>query len=784
MSTSPEALAPRRVADGTLPDDDDRAHRPGPGGFREGLLAVGLFLVTEAALMAVIRAWQPRFFTIDDKLAQYLPVWSWLGRQPGVDVPLVDPDQGSGGAFVADLQYGVLDPLHWLLADVLGRMDGLNAAGWGLHLLAVTVLGLGVVALARHYGAGPVWSAVAAVGAVNSGYLLWFAASWWPAAWGTAVLPWLWWALVTRSWLGVPTAALAAYAIGTSGYPYSLPFAGLIVVAVVAEVAVRAGAVRAIRQPRLLARLGAAAGGLALAAPGILAATAMAPYSQRSTLPVGDLGSTGDFIPNLLDVLVGGLTSTGQVSGWWGTVLPSAALATGWFVLPGLALVDWRRVRELGGLRQVPGVLVSLVLVAGAFLATQLPTVVGGLRYPFRYVVILQVVLPLLVSVLASRAGLRFTRGPLLTACALLAAQGALGVLRTPLMLAWHLGVAVVGILVLVALSRVAGRSGGTPAAAGTSARRHTPGRWVALGVLVATAAGPLVSIGSAVAVNARYAEARGEQPSGLPADGLYNGEWWPVDVAGFRDRSVETGLNATVLHWGGSGDDRGLSSGVPVGSAALFSDVRPGYGYTSVGHAGWAGRWCQDFLGHSATCGDAVARLLAEVPGTGRTWLDASSKDVLLVDQDAPPEIAESLADDWQDAGPEGGFTRFERREPTAGRITVAGGAVTALAAESVGTDSESYAVEWSGDGDRRLVTRIPWWPGYEAELDGRPLDVEVVDDTLLAVSLPEGAGSGQLRISFEPPGRTLGLGLVALGAVAVLGACVVEVLGARRSR
>lgn len=741
------------------PAAGDRPARSG------GWAAAAVFLVAEAALLGVVYIWQPRFFYIDDKLAQYLPVWGWLGRQPGLALPVIDPDQGSGGNFVGDLQYGVLDPLHWLLAAVISHSNGLNILGWGLHVGAVTVLGLGVVALARHYGAGPLWAAAAALGAANSGFLFWFGASWWPAVWGTAVLPWLWWAMVTRLRIGVLAAALAAYLVATSGYPYSFPFAGLIVVAVAIERWRERGQIRAVLERAFAMRVVAGAGGLLLAAPGLLAASAMTPYSQRAMTDLGPLGSTGDFVPNVIDVIVGGPTLNAAVTGWWGTDLPVAAMATGWFAYPVLAMVDWRRFRAMGGVLAVPGTLICAVLVAGSLVASQLPTVVGGLRYPFRYVVIFQVVLPLLVALVASRAGLLVTRRRVAIAAALLLVQGLLAVSRTPYVSGWHVTTAVVGVLVLLSGLVLSGR------------RRL----FVAV-LLAATVVAPLVSIGAAVTTNNLVAESQGIKPTGLPASMLYTASDWPADVASFRALAVQPGLNATVLVWGDAGKDRGLGSGVPVGSAALFSDMRTGFGYTSVGQEGWSKRWCQDFLGQSATCLAAVPRLLALVPGTDRTWLDVTSKDILLVDHRSPPEIFASLQARWRRVGDQGNFSRFERREPTPGRITVAGSAVTSLRARTVGTDSETYDVSWTRSGDHRLITRIPWWPGYAATLDGQSLPVGALDATALTVDLPARGGHGQLRIFFQPPGHRAALAAVALGAVLVLGGAVIE-LRRRRS-
>ncbi|MEX5718147.1 hypothetical protein [Geodermatophilus maliterrae] len=738
---------------------------------REGRAALGLFLALEVALLGVLRLWQPRFFYVDDKMAQYLPVWHWLGQRVSwTGVPLVDPDQGSAGALVADLQYGTLDPFHWLLAWVIGRMDGLNLAGWGLHVLAVVVLGGGLVALGTRLGLGAGWAGLAAFGAANSGFLIWYAASWWPAAWGTALLPWLWWGLIGRSAWAAPCAALAAYLLGTSGYPYTLPFAALVVVGVVLEQSLVARDWRAWRVPGLVVRLGAAAGGLLMAAPGLLAAAGMTPYTQRAEATVDARGNAGTFIPNLADVLVGGPTLSSEVSGWWGSILPPAVMATAWFALPLLALVRWSHLR--GRLvRGVPGLVTAALLVLASVVATQTPTDVGTLRLPFRYVVVLEVVLPLLVALLVAAAGIDPSRRRVAVAASLILLQGLLALARVPVLAAWHLGVAVVGIGVIAAFGLFVRRSG-----------TQRTGR-AALAVLcAATLAAPLASVGASVRLNDVVTTAQGGEATGLPTRGLYDRELWPASVQGFREASLEPGLNASVLIWGSAGVDRGLSLGVPIGSAALFSDVRPGFGYTSLGQAGWAARWCQDYLGQSATCADAVDRLLETVPGTDRTWLEVTAKDVLLLDTRTPPEVFDSLEDRWERIGEQGGFVRYERVDPTEGRVTWTGDGVTDLSALDVGPESESYSVTWSADSDARVLTRTLWWPGYEATLDGRPLEVRAVDRTVIAVDLPAEGGSGELRISFSPPGRTLGLAAVAVGGLVVLGAVGWELVRRRR--
>lgn len=766
MSSGPDVELASATGSGT----ESASSPAGPGsGRRGGWWAAGLFAVAQAVFFGVLRLWQPRFFFIDDKVLQYLPVWHWLGQHASWSgVPLVDPDQGSGGAFAADLQYGVLDPFHWALAAVLGRMDGLNAAGWGLQILGVYVLGLGIVLLCRRLGASPAWAALAALGAANSGFLLWFGGSWWPAVWGTALLPWLWWALIGRTRWAVPVAAVAAYLLVTSGYPYTLPFAGVVVVGVLAERIRHRRDWRLWRDRPLVTRVLGAAAGLLLGLPGILTASAMTKVSARAAAVLVPQGNSGYFIPNLADVLIGGPTTSPEAFGWWNTIMPSAAAATGWFVLPVLALVRWRRVREFG-LGRIEGVLTGGLLVLVAVVATQLPTDVGSFRLPMRYMLEVGVFAPVVVAVLASAVGLSFTRGRLLAAGGLVVLQTALAVFRYPALVGWHLAALALGLAALAGL-------------AFTWRRARTASLAV---LLAATLVAPLVSVAAAVGARNVEADAAGLPRTGTPDHGMWDAGVWPASVGAIRARAVQPNLNATVIVWSGEADDRGLSTGVPVGSSPLYSGMRTSFGYSSVGQAGWIAHTCQDFLGEiggggpgtmtGVDCSNPVANLLAPAPGTGLDWLELLSKNTLLLDDRTPPQVAQSLAGRWRLVGPEGGFQRYERITPTVGRITWTSAGVSGLRAVTVGTDSERYDVRWSGD-TARLVTRIPWWPGYRATLDGKPLAVQVVDRAVVAVDLPRGGGSGQLRIFFVPPHHRIGLAAVVLGALVGVAAVGIE--------
>lgn len=74
-------------------------------------------------------------------------------------------------------------------------------------------------------------------------------------------------------------------------------------------------------------------------------------------------------------------------------------------------------------------------------------------------------------------------------------------------------------------------------------------------------------------------------------------------------------------------------------------------------------------------------------------------------------------------------------------------------------------------------LVTTIPWYPGWTAEVDGRGTDVEVLDGALVGVQLPP--GDHVVALGYWPAGLTLGLIVTGLSALVVLGLVVAEVSG-----
>lgn len=755
---------------------------PRGGRAREVLVGLVGYLAAQLSFLALLHQLAPRFFWLDDQQAQYVPAFHWLGStMEDGRVPLLDPDSGAGGNYVADPQYGALDPTHWLISWLVGQQDDVVTASWWLGGTAVVLLGTGVTLLLLAHRVRPALAASVAVGVASTGFFLWIGSSWWPVMWGTAWLPWLWLGLVTRRWPGVVVTGVAAWQLAASGYPYVLIPAGALVVGFLVERRRRYGLRRELRT--LTTRSLAGLAGLLAAAPGLLAAQEMAPASTRTGPMTTAVGSTGGLIPNLLDAVVGGATLTPSVSGEAGGFLFVTPLAaTVVFAFPALALVRWR-----WALR-TPGVLTAAVLTAVALLLTQMPTDVGQLRYPFRYLAVLGPAVGLLVA-LGLTAAAVVSRTRVLVAFGLVGLQFVLAVLRGPALWKWHGVAAVLAVAALSLLVVVLLRTGAVPVPdggerrllgrvlTGVRGRARRPGwaRAAAVLLVVAATASPLVSVGSLITVGARLEQQQDVAATGEPARQALTRTEWGETVAEFRERAVDTdtSLTAIVYAWsaedaaGAAGGDQGWGWGVVQGNANLLAGLRPGFGYVAVGHREWSERWCEDLFGRVNGVPSCVRGLLRLAPDLGAQWVDLLSSDEVLLSSTAPPRLVQHFQQGWTAAGEEGPWTRWLRRDALPGRVTwaSAGAELSAVrepgapAADSLfysGRPGESVRVSTPAAGGQ-LVFRIPAWPGLRAEVDGEEVPVDSVADTLLSVDLPGGLDDARLDLYFDPLGDRL---------------------------
>ncbi|GAB3357472.1 hypothetical protein [Modestobacter lapidis] len=755
-------------------------------------LALLAYLLVQGLQLAVVHRWAPRFFWFDDSQAQFGPMTWWLGQnlQDGRP-PLMDPDLGMGGNVVADMQYGVLDPLHWALQYLVASSDDFLTISWVYGAAMLLLLGAGSLCVLLQHRVQPALAVAGAVGIGSSGFLLWYGSSWWPLLWATACLPWLWFGLRSRSAGGVLVTGLATWALLVSGNPYAFPFAGLVIVGQLVEYRREYGSWRRVLNARALSRAAACVGGLVVALPTLLSTVELSAVMGRPQ-PEELIGNAGFAVPNLADVLLGGATLLGQTSAWTGTIGLVPAMATMLVALPMTALVDWRRAWHR------PGVLTAGLVWLAAVLATQLPTQVSVFRYPVRYLVYVEVFLPLLVLIAVTVAP-RLTRGRIGLAVGLAGAQAAVALFRAPVLVKWHLLALVVELVALAAVvlllraRTAADRTavpGNGPVAADTrqlelpGTRRPAADRGAgrvlpaAAGVVVVLAVAAGFPIGEQMMVSLQdRANAIEQAPptDGAPLRALDPGRQVGTTVEAYRAESYAPDEQLTVITWGFDGD-RGWEDGVVNGSGNVIAGLKPGYASLAVWQAALNDHWCRGVWG--ATC-SGPDRLLAEAGDTGQPWVDLMSADTVLLSTGAPQEVRDHFADSWTEVSADDTWLRYQRDDQLPGRVTDADGVRVATdgwtsGLARVGQPMDSYVVS-TGDRGGSLALRIPYYPGMTASLDGRPLPVTTVEGAALAVDLPAGVDRGRLDLAYEPagagavvPATLAGVGVIVLAALA----------------
>lgn len=184
-------------------------------------------------------------------------------------------------------------------------------------------------------------------------------------------------------------------------------------------------------------------------------------------------------------------------------------------------------------------------------------------------------------------------------------------------------------------------------------------------------------------------------------------------------------------------------------------------------------------------TCPDAAAELFRRDAETGLDLADLARIDRISVSRSSHLDAFLAHKPDRWLVAAEGRFmTEFRRREP----LPAGGGNLSwlppgvAVDRTPVVSDREERHVLSAGPAYRggRLVLARAAYPGYRAELNGRPLPVEAYLGVLVSVVLPDDP-SGELRVRFDPPGGTAGW-LAASGGLGLLAAWLLRTRFRRR--
>ena len=711
-------------------------------------LVVVLVTAAYTAIPFVVTGW---FYQRGDTAAQFAPTWWHFGEmvREGQWPVWLDPQSWAGGNYVAEALFGTYNPLNVLVWVAVSLGPDLAVSTYVVKATVMVLLALGTYLLAREYDASPPAAAAVAVALPFSGFtLFWDAGSWPSGLMAFAYAPWVW-LTFRRALRGVGSpfwAFLAGLLAVLNGNPY-----GTLAVITVGAALICEG---------LVAR--AWGGVLRLVLVGLAVAAFLPlvylPLLESSELAIRSTGAlfenSGKLRPTAGDLLAASSPlHTPPIRAITGPMMvPATFLA--WFVLP---LLPWLRYDVL---RQRSREFVGAGLITLAYLALTLgPSKLWLFRWPLRVIEYFYLGVMVVFAVLLSQGLARSSMRPRLVGTGLvLLALGWLTWSQDPSALRRAaLGTAVVAALTVIALAAhlVLRRTAlvAVVAIAGV-------GGVLALqvGVFGENASSRVWHVPSDVsALQERFADRDGRVMQFADLKPLQNKALRNEGQIGKLEKQWETFLPGSMYH--------------PAGVEAVNN-------YTGMGFLPFGKNFCMEYDGLTQPCG---YRNLWKVGGSGQPALaDLMKLDTIVVQ----PELAEGVSpgEGWveESADEKVIVLRHEGEQPYAGsELSWAPDDV-----EIGGAETQNSLHEWidviSADDGGQLVFSMLSWPGWEADLDGKPLTVGRSDIGLLTVALPPGA-SGRVDLTYRPPGLTLGLAGAGVGTVLGL---VLALIGWRARR
>jgi hypothetical protein len=431
-------------------------------------------------------------------------------------------------------------------------------------------------------------------------------------------------------------------------------------------------------------------------------------------------------------------------------LVPATFLA--WFVLPLLPWLRWgvlrRRGRELVGLGVITAVYLALTLG---------PSKLWLFRWPLRVIEYFYLGVLVVFAVLLSQGLARTSLRPRMVGTGMiLATLGWLTWSQDPSALRRAaIGTAVVAALTVVALA-------------------------VHL-VVRRTALVSLVAIGGVGAVLALQVGVIGENASSRV--------WHvPSDVSAlqdtFADREGRVMQFADLKPLQNKGQvarlERQWDTYLP-GSMYHPAGVEAVNNYTGMGFVPFGKNFCMEYDGLTQPCG---YRNLWKVGGSGQPALaDLMKLDTIVVQ----PSLAKGVTpgEGWtqESADDQVIVLRHDGAQPYAGsELSWVSDGVEVDGPTTRSDLHESLDVVSAEEGGE-LVFSMLAWPGWSADLDGKPLSVTRSDIGLLTVTLPAGA-SGTVDLTYRPPGLATGLLGAAVGSLLGLGLALVGWRSWRRRR
>jgi hypothetical protein len=720
---------------------------------RAGLLVVAICLV--------LAGHEPRFFWNDDYQMAFVPVFEEMNRAwRAGEWPLLTQGSWVCGNLAGEYQYGTFSPFISVCILAIWGL-GLPLAGKAAAFAIVHefVLAAGAFTLARSRGiTPPLATLVALVAALNGWIICWGATNWIAGLTSFAWLPWAWWTLEHAAgpqWRGrwIAGAACFLFLSLTAGWPFTT----LMLVLLTAWIAARRATAGA--GLRSLPPLAAAwmLGGL-MALPALWMLVEYVQGSERTGAGTG-LNWTWTVPPAAWPALLAPTAPTIWRSFY--ADLPHLPLELANGLAPVVMLVVGLAVAPRPWRRDWPWLLGLVALLA--VIAT-LPSA-GVFRWSFRW-------LPLFHLVLAVTAAEAWQAGEAAPSPGA-AAGRAYGRSR-----AWRHA----GGLVAVALGAgyLALRGGSIPIF-----DRHMvdlaviAAAWAVIGT--ACAARPAVTDWlPATATAAAFLSLFLRVPPNLAVPVFPFDESFLKAAPLDRDRLhmslyLEQDLPSARLPPGS------LGQAFRPGNSALLAGIRMINGYSPI-HPRGIGTMLP-FETHGQLFPEAVRWVFAEGQGPGDV-LATIGVDALVVSRHAARLGTLSDAE-WERvwSGDEGDV--YHRRG-VAGRSA-------AIVTRDTPADRPTARLPLLADGRHRATIDLPvaaagrfvvfprpWYAGWQATLDGRPLATTAYANVAIAATIPPNA-AGRLEIVYRPLGFTIGLPIAIVAALLTLLIAVADSGGPR---
>lgn len=683
--------------------------------------------------------WHPRLYFQDDTENGAYGVWYHLGqRLISGELPILNPSVWSSGNYTAEMQWGTWNPITMLIGVVVYSASDAVVISSSIKIAFLVLAAVGAHLLARSYSVPPSLAFIVGIAVPLNGFTMFFdAPSWVTGEITWALLPFFWMEL--RSLLigrrNPVWAFVFGYLIVTIGYVAGTVAVGFVLLAVGVDVLLRRRWVNAVK-------IGAVGVSLILVAivvylPGVLSAA----VTNRSGMVINNDEHMGVDLSGLLSSTIS--TAFPLMPSWWwaGYSAPAPAVYVAWF-LPLAAFLSWRLVRP--HLQEVRDLLLFAAL---SILFVLLPTTIGPLRYPVRFMPYLALAMILLCIVMFAKARAKYPSK--------LALLGSAGAIFFGVFGAW---------------AQVPGRFGpifvaGVTAALGLSScwfilRGAIPRFWkwrpVALiAVIIAT-----TTVATTV-VQHRTTDGSPLSVSNMPADTKI-------------PKGVLAGVQNDVIVVGDPLDypqDNSTWSRTLMANTWYLSPASVQNRYQLLGYSQYNHLTCMRYLG--GTCPELLNALFEVRTETGLLLADELSVDNIQIlkksfGKQAPKASngyitrdfvidMRPVPDGWHVVSDDGEIALWSRDKP----LGPSGGLVWKSdgthATEISRSDSEvRLRVDKVPESGGRVAFSRLAWPGYTVE--GAQLATPV-DGFLLSVDLAAGSEGSTVAVRFHPPGWTIGV-------------------------